>query len=77
MNKDRVYKIKVEISTMISSVHLAECSCPVGKGPHRSSTHIAARLFALERFYDTYQQEDDNLSCTSKSQVWNQPKKAP
>ena len=33
MKKDRVYKINVEISTETSSVHLAECSCPAGKGP--------------------------------------------
>ena len=73
--KDRVYKIKVEISTNTCSIHLAECSCPAGKGPHGSCKHIAATLFALESFYDTYQQEDDNLSCTSKLQVWNQPRK--
>ena len=30
MKKDRVYEIKVEISTNTSSVHLAECSCPAG-----------------------------------------------
>ena len=75
MKKDREYKIKVEISTNTSSVHLAECSCPADKGPHGSCKHIAATLFALESFYDTYQQEDDTLSCTSKLQVWNQPRK--
>ena len=75
MKKDRVYKIKVEISTHTSSVHLAECSCPAGKEPHGSCKHIAATLFALESFYDTYQQEDDNLSCTSKLQLWNQSRK--
>jgi len=75
MKKDRVYEIKVEISTNTSSVHLAECSCPAGKGPHGSCKHIAATLFALENFYETYQEEDDDVSCTSKLQVWNQPRK--
>ena len=56
MKKDRVYKIKVEISTNAPSVHLAESSCPAGKGPHGSCKHIAAALFALESFYDTCQQ---------------------
>ena len=76
MKKDRVYKIKVEISTETSSVHLAECSCPAGKGPHGSCKHIAATLFALENFYVTCQEtEDESVSCTSKLQVWNQPRK--
>ena len=76
MKKDRVYKIKVEISTETSSVHLAECSCPAGKGSHRSCKHIAATLFALENFYVTCQEtEDESVSCTSKLQVWNQPRK--
>lgn len=76
MKKDRVYKIKVEISTETSSVHLAECSCPAGKGPHSSCKHIAATLFALKNFYTTCQEaEGESVSCTSKLQMWNQPRK--
>ena len=40
MKKDRVYKIKVEISTNISSVHLAECS-------RRALWKLVAALFAI------------------------------
>ena len=78
MKKDRVYKINVEISTETSSVHLAECSCPAGKGPHGSCKHIAATLFALENFYTIFhcqEAEGESLSCTSKLQMWNQPRK--
>ena len=46
MKKDRVYKIKINITTSSSNVCLAECSCPAGGGPHGSCKHIAATLFA-------------------------------
>ena len=77
VKKDRVYKIKINITTSSSNVCLAECSCPAGRGPHGSCKHIAATLFALENF-NTIQEEiqdDDTVSCTSKLQTWNQPRK--
>ena len=68
MKKDRVYKI-------FPLKHLVSCSCPAGKGP-TGVANIAATLFALENFYVTCQEtEDEGVSCTSKLQVWNQPRK--
>ena len=77
MKKDRVYKIKINITTSSSNVCLAECSCPAGRGPHGSCKHIAATLFALENFNTIREeiQDDDTVSCTSKLQTWNQPRK--
>ena len=76
MKKDRVYKIKINI-TDLSNVCLAECSCPPGRGPHGSCKHIAATLFALENFNTIREeiQDDDTVSCTSKLQTWNHPRK--
>ena len=70
--KDRIYN---EISTNISSVYLAECSCAAYKNPHGSCKHIAATLFALESFYATCQEAKDDISCISKLPVWNQSRK--
>ena len=77
MKKDRVYNITVTISTETSNVDLAECSCPAGRGPHGSCKHIAATLFALENFHTFYEEAktEDEISCTSKLQQWNQPRK--
>ena len=77
MKKDRIYNITVAISTETSNVDLAECSCLAGRGPHGSCKHIAATLFALENFYTFYEEAktEDEISCTSKLQQWNQPRK--
>ena len=77
MKKDRVYKIKINLLTNSSEVCLAECSCPAGRGPHGSCKHIAATLFALENFNTIREeiQDDDTITCTSKLQTWNQPRK--
>ena len=77
MKKDRVYNLTLRISTETSSVIFAECSCPAGRGPHGSCKHIAATLFVLENFYSFYEEarSDDEISCTSKLQKWNQPRK--
>ena len=77
MKKDRVYKIKINITTSSSNVCLAECSCPAGRGPHGSCNYITATLFALENFNMIREeiQDDDTVSCTSKLQTWNQPRK--
>ena len=76
MKKDRIYNIKINI-TDSSNVCLAECSCPAGRDPHGSCKHIAATLFALENFNTIREeiQDDDTVSCTSKLQTWNQPRK--
>ena len=76
MKKDRVYKIKISM-TNSSDICLAECSCPAGRGPHGSCKHIAATLFALENFNTIREeiQDNDTVSCTSKLQTWNQPRK--
>ena len=66
MKKDRIYKIKIDISVNTSDVCGAECSCPAGRGPHGNCKHIAASLFAPENFYSTYKEvqassnDDDN-----------------
>ena len=77
MKKDCIY-IKIDISVNASDICGAECSCPAGRGPHGSCKHIAASLFALENFYSTYKEvqassndDDNDLSCTSKLQTWN------
>ena len=77
MKKDRVYNLSLRISVETSSVDFAECSCPAGRGPHGSCKHIAATLFALENFYSFYEEarSEDEISCTSKLQKWNQPRK--
>ena len=79
MKKDRVYKLEVDITTTGSDVCRAQCNCPAGRGPHGSCKHIAATLFALENFYSTCEEikasNDDDVSCTSKLQTWNQPRK--
>ena len=76
MKKDRAYKIKISM-TNSSDISLAECSCLAGRGPHGSSKHIAATLFTLENFSTirTEIQDDDNVSCPSKLQTWNEPRK--
>ena len=55
----------------------AEFGCPTGRVPHGSCKHLAAVMYALESFYRlSFMQEED--SCTSKLQKWNQPvKKGP
>ena len=76
--KDRVYKIKVNLATDSSNICLAECSCPAGRGPRGSCKHIAATLFALENFNtvcEEVQEDYDDVSCTSKLQTWNKPRK--
>ena len=77
MKKDRVYQINVTIELVSSDVVFSECSCPAGLGPHGSCKHIAATLYALEDFYRMYQsaKEQDDESCTSRLQIWNQPRK--
>ena len=79
MNKDCIYKLEVDIKTTGSDVCHAQCNCPAGRGPHGSCKHIAATLFALENFYSTCEEikasNDDDVSCTSKLQTWNQPRK--
>ena len=77
MKKDKFYNINLKISADNSSVTLAECSCPAGKGPHGSCKYIAAVLFALDRFYAYYEEgkKEDEITCTSKLHTWNQPRK--
>ena len=77
MKKDRVYNLTLRISLESTSVIFAECSCPAGRGPHGSCKHITATLFALENFYSFYEEarSEDEISCTSKLQKWNQPRK--
>ena len=67
----------MKISADNSSVTLAECSCPAGKGPHGSGKHIAAVLFALDNFYAYYEvaKKEDEITCISKLQTWNYPRK--
>ena len=77
MKKDKFYNINLDISMDNSSVMQAECSCPAGKGPHGSCKHIAAVLFAIDNFYACYEEakKEDEVTCTSKLQTWNQPRK--
>ena len=77
MRKDRMYKIKVNIFVCSSSVMFAECGCPTGLGPHGSCKHVDAILHALEDFHHLYMvlKDDDDESCTSRLQTWNQPRK--
>ena len=74
--RNEVYKIKVSM-TNSSDISLAECSCSAGRGPHGSCKHIAATLFALKNFSTIRKkiQDDDTVSCISKLQTWNQPRK--
>ena len=41
MKKDRIYKLKIIISSDMPNVDHAECTCPAGKGPHGSCKHVA------------------------------------
>ena len=80
MKKDREYKLEIDITTAESDVCRAHCNYPAGRGLHGSCKHIAATLFALENFYSTYEEirassNDNDVSCTSKLQTWNQPRK--
>ena len=80
MKKDRVYKLEIDIAKAGSDVCRAQCNYPAGRGLHGSCKHTAATLFALENFYSTYEEiqassNDKDVSCTSKLQTWNQPRK--
>ena len=80
MQKDRVYKLEIDIATAGSDVCCAQCNCPAGRGLHGSCKHITATLFVLENFYSAYEEiqassNDNDVSCTSKLQTWNQPRK--
>ena len=72
-----MYNLTLRISVETSSVDFAECSCPAGRGPHGSCKHIAPTMFVLENFYSFYEEarSEDEISCTSKLQKWNQPRK--
>ena len=78
MKKDKVYNITATIFTETSNVGFAECSFPADRGLMAAvSTYVAATLFALENFHTFYvkAKTKDEISCTSKLQKWNQPRK--
>ena len=80
MKKDHEYKLEIDIATTGSDVCHAQCNYPTDRSLHGSCKRNAAILFALEIFYSTYKEiqassNDNDVSCTSKLQTWNQPKK--
>ena len=73
MRKDREYKIQVVLSPSAEILY-AEDGCPAGKGPAGSCKHIAAFCYAIEEFVRLGFTRPF-LSCTSRLQAWNQPRK--
>lgn len=73
MRKDREYKIQVVLSPSAEILY-AEDGCPAGKGPAGSCKHIVAFCYAIEEFVRLGFTRPF-LSCTSRLQAWNQPRK--
>lgn len=73
MRKDREYKIQMVLSPSAEILY-AEDGCPAGRGPTGSCKHIAAFCYALEEFVRLGFTRPF-LSCTSRLQTWNQPRK--
>ena len=73
MRKDREYKIQMVLSPS-GDILYAEDGCPAGRGPKGSCKHIAAFCYALEEFVRLGFTRPF-LSCTSRLQTWNQPRK--
>ena len=73
MRKDRLYSMKMIISTNSYDVLNAECGCPAGKGPNCSCKHIGAFSYALSDFCRVGS-VPDFLTCTDQLQQWNRPR---
>ena len=73
MRKDREYKIQMFLSPSAEILY-AEDGCPAGRGPTGNCKHIAAFCYALEEFVRLGFTRPF-LSCTSRLQTWNQPRK--
>ena len=73
MRKDREYKIQMVLSPSAEILY-AEDGCPAGRGPTGRCKHIAAFCYALEEFVRLGFTRPF-LSCTSRLQTWNQPRK--
>ena len=73
MIKNKVYKVHVCLTQSTAEVKSAFCVCT--SGLEGSCNHIAGLLYALENFVRLGLREDARLSCTSKLQQWNKPRK--
>ena len=74
MKKNTTYSIRIVLNNRTADVEYACCGCAAGRGPTGSCKHIAAMCYALEDFTRVHQVQE-HVSCTSRLQTWNQPRK--
>ena len=74
MKKNIIYSIRIVINSSNADIMYAQCGCVAGKGPRGSCKHLGAMCYALVDFRHISQPRD-HVSCTSKLQTWNQPRK--
>lgn len=72
MSKNKVYTVNVCLKED-ATVAAAFCVCVAGLAG--CCNHIAATLYALDNFVTLGLREAAKLSCTSKLQQWNRPRK--
>ena len=72
--QNKTYSIRIAINNSNADIVHAQYGCVAGRGPTGSCKHTGAMCYALVDFC-CISQPRDHVSCTSRLQTWNQPRK--